>query len=186
MASIDLSNVLFYRGGVSGVSAVAGNDWENNAVIRRVARYTIQAPSTGASKVSLSFVANAFGNGSYIKLRFFIGTNPDSHANAGADAAYTGEFALDTAYLKFTATSDVRLLPNATYYLWIFPASDTYGWYYWPKGVNSEMNAEGAAGAVQICIDGEMKTAIPRIYSGGEWKYPSPRVFENGAWSGNS
>lgn len=186
MAAIDLSNVLFYKGSSSGTSAVVGNDWENDAVIRRVARYTIQAPAEGASQVSLAFTANAFGDGSYIKLRFYIGTDPGSHVNAGADAAYTGEFTMDATYLKFTADAAVRLLPNVTYYLWIVPAVDTYGWYHWPNGINSEMNADGSAGAVQICINGEMTTAIPRIYSGGEWKYPSPRVFIDGAWSGKS
>ena len=186
MAAIDLSNVLFYEDGTSGVSAVVGNTIVNSVQRCRVARYTIQAPAEGASQVSLSFTANAFGDGSYIKLRFYIGTDPGSHVNAGADAAYTGEFTMDATYLKFTADAAVRLLPNMTYYLWIFPAVDTYGWYHWPNGINSEMNADGSAGAVQICIDGEMTTAIPRIYSGGEWKYHSPRVFENGAWSGNS
>lgn len=180
MAAIDLSNVRYYRGGVGGASGAVGNDWANNAVISRVARYTIQAPDKGAARVSLVFDADLHGDGSYIDLRYFIGTDPDSHANAGPDAEYTGQFALDTAYAKFTAAFDFTLLPGKTYYLWVFPASSKYGWYYW--GTSHTMEVEGVAGAVTIWINGKKKKAIPRIYKGGQWKHAVPRIYKSGDW----
>lgn len=181
MAAIDLSTVQFYKGGSAVSSGVVGNDYASGAVIRRVARYTIQAPKNGASKISLSFTANQFGDGSFINLRFFIGTDPSSHVNAGAESEFTGEFTLDTTYLKFTAAADFVLSPGKTYYLWIFPAVSTYGWYYW--AANASMEAEGSAGTVNICINGETKQAIPRLYTGGRWTTPKEKIYKSGKWN---
>ena len=91
MATIDLGTALYYRGGQSGVSSVVGNDWESGAPITRVARYTFQAPRNGAASISLRFTGTTFGDGNYIVLRYFIGDDPDSHADAGAAYEYTGD-----------------------------------------------------------------------------------------------
>lgn len=131
MATISLPNDgwLFYIGGRSGASSVVGNDWSGGAVLRRVARQSFVAPSTGATSVSLTYHTNR-GNGAFIPLRFYIGTDPDSHANAGPSYAYTGELTLGSDYLTHTGQADILLIPGQTYYIWVFPGSDEYGWYY--------------------------------------------------------
>lgn len=127
MASITLSDVLFYKNGVSGHSNVVGYE----SSVRRVARYTFTSPSIGASGVSISIPTIGKQDGSHLPIKFFIGTSPTSHANAGAESEATGTMTLGTDYTTFTAEASVILLPNTTYYLWIFPGADQYGWYGW-------------------------------------------------------
>lgn len=162
MASISLTTAdwLWYSGGKSGVSAVVGNDWDtaNSAVIRRVGRISFTAPSTGATGVSLTF-HTARGDGAFVPLRFFIGTDPDSHVNAGPNAQYTGELTLGSDYLTHTGQADILLVPNQTYYLWIFPDSDDYGWYYgYRTNYTSVLTTSGAAMSGITAEDGTLGT----------------------------
>jgi hypothetical protein len=168
MATIDLGTPLYYRGGKGGVSTLVGiDDVVNGAPVTRVARYTFQAPAPGASGISLSFTG-AFqtgAGGEKIALRYFVGTDPDSHADAGAAYEYTGDLIMDANTLTFTAAADFRLLPGKTYYLWVFPAASTYGWYYW--ATSATMEVEGSAGAVTIYAGPLRKHYIPHINKGG-------------------
>ena len=84
--TIELLNPTFYRGGVSGVSAIVGNDWLNGAVIGRVARYTVVAPDVGAQRISMTLHTTGKHDGAHIPIRFYVGTDPNSHANAGPDS----------------------------------------------------------------------------------------------------
>jgi hypothetical protein len=179
---ITVTDALWYRGGVSGVSRVVGNDWEGNGVISRVARYTFTAPPEGASKVRLSFNTNSFGDGSYIKIRYYIGTSDTSHANAGADSEYTGEFTMDTTYFRFTAETDIILVPNETYYLWVFPGSDDFGWYYWNNDGASSIEVEGAAGLVYIDSGSGFEPYLAYVDNGTSWDMCIPYVDNGTSW----
>lgn len=169
MATIDLSSRTFYMSGKSGVSQVVGNDWADNAVAHRVVRYTITAPPEGASHVSLSFQAGAHGNGAYNNLRYFIGTSDSSHVDAGPDSEYTGQFEVDLTYLIFTAETDIILLPNETYYLWLFPAEDAFGWYYWNYHDNSSMETDGSAACINIDKGATVEPYALCVEDGTDW-----------------
>lgn len=182
MANIDLSSVLFYKGGKSGVSRVVGNDYENGGVISRVARYTITAPPEGASSISLEFQANQFGDGSYIDLRFYIGTDPDSHADAGKNSEYTGVFTIEKTKMRFTAEADILLIPGQTYYLWLFPAVDTYGWYYWQNASMSSMETAGSAGLIHLDSGTSVDGFLLCIDNGSDWDTFMPQIDNGSIW----
>jgi hypothetical protein len=134
--------------GVGGVSPVIGNDWDNRTAssVPRIARYIIDAPSTGASKLAITLYTGGKGSGSHIPLRFFIGTDPESHINANQSSESTGELTLESDWLTLAAEADALLLPGKTYYLWIFPGSDTFGWYWATRrGYASALTTYGAA-----------------------------------------
>lgn len=153
MATIFLTESLFYKNGESGVSRVIG--FEDKA--RRVARFTIESPSTGATKFDITLYTGGRGAGSHIPLRFFIGTDPESHANAGADYEYTGELTRSSDGITFTGSASYLLIPATRYYLWIFPGEDTFGWYWATRnGFTSSITTAGAAMSDVSAVDGTL------------------------------
>lgn len=184
MAIIELSDVLFYKGGQSGVSRVVGNDWENGAVISRIARYTFTAPNLGAQAVNVTFHTTGKSDGSHNPLRFFIGTDPDSHAKADGNSEYTGELTLDTdGYVVFTGSADILLLPNVTYYLWVFPATTTYGHYSWQRlNYVSTLETIGAAGLIYIDNGAELEAYQFYIDNGSDWDLHIPHMDNGSGW----
>lgn len=155
MATITLSNPLFYKAGSSGVSEVVG--YEDNS--RRVARYTFTAPSTGATGISLNIPTAGKGAGSHISIKYYIGTDPSSHANAGAESAATGTLTIGSDWLTFTGEASILLIPGATYYLWIFPGEDTFGWYQWWSSKTATLTTSGAARSVISGSNGTLGAA---------------------------
>jgi len=123
--SLSTNDRVYYKNGKSGASAVVG--YESSS--RRVCRIKFTAPSTGATGVNITWYTAGRGNGSHIPIKFYIGTDPGSHANAGYDYAATGTLAVGEDWMTFTGSANILLLPNQTYYLWIFPGEDTFGWY---------------------------------------------------------
>lgn len=145
--SLPVSDWLWYSGGNSGVSQVVGNDWDtaNGKVLRRVGRIQFTAPAAGAAGVEIVFHSNR-GDGKFVPLNFYIGMEPDSHENAGPDSIATGSLSLSSDYLTFTGSAEIMLEPNQVYYLWVFPASDDYGWYYGHRsGKTSTLTTVGIA-----------------------------------------
>ena len=131
MQSLSLTKPVFFRNGVRGASAVIGYEGGAN----RVARYSFVSPSTGASSVSLAVTgfyylgADAGGGARPTTFRFYIGLDPDSHVNAGANTECSGFLYADTTYKDdFYGSADVVLLPDQVYYLFIFPDTTKYGW----------------------------------------------------------
>lgn len=134
---------VWYKAGKGGVSAAVG--YEDSS--RRVGRYQFTAPSTGATSVSLTLYSAGKGSGSHIPINWYIGTDPDSHANAGPDAEALGTLTLGDDWLTFTGSADLLLMPGQTYYLWIFPGEDTFGWYWATRsGYTSVLQPSGVAG----------------------------------------
>jgi len=163
MAKITLTDAIFYKEGDSGHGAAVGNDWNKTTetVAKRVVRYTMIAPSQGASSVTLEFLKCYEGHGTFPELRFYIGTSPNSHENAGPSSTYTGALTCSgsDAY-TFTGNANMILLPNTTYYVWVFPANTTYGWLYWGTiSGNQTATTSGAAMSDFAVADGTLGTA---------------------------
>lgn len=125
---MQLTDAIFYKDGVSGVSHVAGFE----SGVTRVVRYSFTTPETGATSLSFRLDDVSKGSGADIPLRFAITADPDSHTAAGASAPYTGETTIRLASYTVEGTAQVRLMPNTAYYLWVFPGQDVWGWYYMP------------------------------------------------------
>ncbi len=155
MAEIILTNATAYANGVAGSSYVVGYESSHN----RVVRYTLVSPSSGASSVALTFTNNWWDNKGTLpeKFRFYIGTDPDSHANAGADSEYTGEVFRESGSYVYKGSAEVMLLPGTVYYVWVFPSNTTYGWLYWGK-VSGNAVAEVSGGSTSnfTCENGTL------------------------------
>lgn len=183
MAVIELTDVLFYKNGDSDngeVSGVVG--YEDSS--RRVARYTFTAPDTGAQRVKLTFQTSGRGAGSHIPIRYYIGTDPESHVNAGAESEYTGELTLDTVdYVVFSGSADILLLPGVTYYLWVFPGKDIFGWYWWSRsGYTSTAETEGAAFVVPVIHGGKWWNTLVHCIHNRKWWLGALCVVKGGRW----
>ncbi len=154
MASFALTSTIatFYDHGDETSSRVVGYESSH----RRVARYPILSPAEGASHIDITFYTQGLSDGTQIPVRFYIGTDPDSHINAGAESEYHGVLTLNSAGDTFTGSADVLLLPNTQYYLFFFPGQDKYGYYRWYGSSigASAMETTGGAGLVQIDTTG--------------------------------
>ena len=171
MASIDFTidathaGVEFYAGGSSGASRVVGIESKQT----RVARYSFSVPA-GATGISFTFNTGGVAGGSAIPLRFYIGTDPTSHTNADASASYTGELTLGADGKNFTGSAEMLLLPNITYYLFVFPngtTTDHYGYYTWYKGSDCIHTFMLTGGAGIVYVGGVMYQIYVGNSSGG-------------------
>ena len=137
---ISLSSPTFYKNGEAGQSQVVGFE----SLVTRVARFAFVTPPQGADTVSFEFEGVEKGAGYDIGLRWHITADPASHANAGASAAYAGQVTLSGRWGR--GEGQLLLLPNTTYYLWLFPGEDLWGWYYWP--VKGQLTLSGASQSI--------------------------------------
>lgn len=177
MATITLSSPTYYKAGTSGVSAVVGYESSSN----RIARYSFTAPSTGASSVSITTGNCSTGGGSTTSvIRFYITTSSTSHTNAGSGSDYTGSLTMSLSNGVYigTGSASILLLPNTTYYVWVFPGSTTYGWWYWCSTMT--LTTSGGAGLVYIDNGSSMVAAIPYIDNGSSWVQAMPYI-DNGS-----
>lgn len=182
MATIKLEDVLFYRNGKSGVSRIVGND-TGTSEGRRVARYTFTVPELGAAKSNVTFHIGGLDDGKAIPLRFYIGTDPESHAMAGAESPYTGDLTLAEDWLSFTGEASAILIPGKTYYLWVFPASDTYGYYSWGRsGYTSTIETSGASAVIPVVRGGRWYGILNCVVRNGKWFLIAPCVVRGGKW----
>lgn len=148
MATIVTTDFLNYKDGDSAGGAYSSIVGYEDSVTRCV-RFKFTSPADGASHVAISGNLS-HGNGKQNAPRWYITTSATSHANACADAAYHGTLTMtnvDGADVG-TGEANVFLLPNTTYYLWLFPPSEEFGWWYHEKKFTIETS--GAAGLAYI------------------------------------
>lgn len=184
MAVISLSNLTFFENGSAPASSeVVGYENSKN----RVARYKFKAPAEGANHLKFTIANISKQNGFdkvdvYKSLRFYIGTSSTDHANAGTNSSYTGSVKLTKVsgdYYSATGDVDILLLPNTTYYLWIFPSTAVWGWFFWYPDTET-VTVTGAAGVVEIDTGSGFVKAIPYIDDGTSWKMAAAYV-DNGS-----
>ena len=177
MPQIVLTDPVFYKNGEAGHSKVVGFESQ----VTRVARYTFVSPSMGATQLSIFFDGVSKGAGIDNPVRFAITTDPDSHRNAGADATYTGSLSINLPNYTAGGNASVRLAPNVTYYLWLFPGQNAWGWYYWPA--SGTVTTSGFSEGVPEASDGFLGENIPiTIHSSPD--YTHRLTWQFGARSG--
>lgn len=179
--------VAYYKGEVNTNSPLAGYLTGN-----RVMQYTFTTPATGATEFSLSITGVSMYSSSFPSLRFYLTDSPTSHINAGASTAeYDGELIRSAAGSgekgQYKYTSDVvqkLLLPNTSYYLYIFTANTNARSAYFPyDGLQyttdlATMTVEGGAGLVYI--DTEPYQAY--IDNGKSWDLYMPNADNGKSW----
>lgn len=148
MSQMQLTDPIFYKDGQPGHSAVAGFE----SGVTRVARYSFVSPQEGATELQFQLDAISKGNGADIPLRFALSTDPDLYQNADANTPYTGTVTVELWNYAAYGSAQVRLLPSTTYYLWLFPGKNTWGWYYVPY--RGTVTTSGVSQGVAIAPDG--------------------------------
>lgn len=174
----------FYNDGKPGGNPVVGNGWNTTlgTIAIRTARYTLPVPAQGAQKVRLTFNTNGKTAGEHIPIRFFIGTDPDSHKTANGSYPYTGELTIGSDWMTFTGEADILLIPGQTYYLWLFPGTSNYGAYYWERsGYDNTVETSGAGGVCCVMHNGEPWLGQIHVVKGGEFWIGLGYVAEDGA-----
>lgn len=160
--NITTGKPICYEAGTSGASYVVGYESKQN----RVVRYGFRTDGGGASEISVHLpnFSKSDGTGSAdAPLRFFIGTSPTSHANAGAGSTYLGQLSMTTAggYYNFSGSAKVVLTPNTDYYLWIFPGSTTFGWWWVPNQGTATITVHTAAMSDVTVSNGTLGEKVP-------------------------
>lgn len=185
MATITLTDAVHYRDSLEFAYDMVGNGWESslNGPLPTVARYAFSVPGVGASAVSLAFTKWYLETGQKIALRFYIGTDPESHINANPTYEYSGELSIQSDGVTIAGSAEVMLLPGRTYYLWIFPAENTYGLYGWlNETMVATMETIGSAGVVFISDGSDFRAYQPYIDTGTEWKPCTPYIDNGTGW----
>lgn len=180
MATINLGTPVYYQAGVSGVSAVIGYASSKN----RVARFTFTSPAEGASHLSFSLNWAYRGDSSSNPLttRFYVGTDPDEYANAGAGHAYTGEvtYTGEEDRATLVGEADIVLLPDTVYYLWLFPGGTKLAWWGTDQVKTRTLVTSGGAGVVYIDTGVSVDAYMPFVDNGSSFDQVLPNV-DNGS-----
>lgn len=87
-------------------------------------------------------------------------------------------------YSLYCDTIEKMLLPNTTYYLWIFPnfQSKYYYWYFSGSYPVYNYTVDGAAGLVRIDTGDGWVTAIPYVDDGTAWRQAIPYIDNGSNW----
>ena len=168
-----------FTAGKGATSRVVGNDYQDGSIINRIARYTFTTPAEGANHFSFLIHTNGLGDGNKCPLRFFVGTDPTSHINAWDTSEYTGEATISSNNKIVTGEADIILMPNTTYYLFIFPGSKSvYGWYSWYSLDNiNNFTFTGGAGVSYIkAADGTVNGYQWYVRTADGWKLMLPYI----------
>ena len=126
MTQLTLTDVEFFKNGVGGQTALVGYESENTWV----ARYAFTVPAIGATSQVFSLQGITHGEGAAIDLHYRITSDPLSHASADENSPFHGLLVILDGAVTFQ--SSFFLNPGATYYLWIFPGENRWGWYRFP------------------------------------------------------
>lgn len=143
MAEIITGTSQTYAGTSASSSKIVGV----NGGLNYVARYQFSSDAKGANKVSWELTENYKGSGTLPPLRWYITTSASSHINAGSSAAYHGAVTVTEyggSYI-FSGSADIVLKPSTIYYLWIFPNTTTYGFYWLKEKGTATVTTSGAA-----------------------------------------
>ena len=127
------TTATYYRSGVqqsSGSGYVGTLGYDGGPV---VGRFAFTTPNTGAALFSFSSAylnptgSTTWSSGNPEAFRWQITSSPSSYpGKIGTDGNPTGVTWADPNHMTSNGTSTVQLLPNTTYYLWIYPTAANY------------------------------------------------------------
>lgn len=195
MVTITTTARTFFANGTAGTSNLIGYQPGSSTrePIRNVVRYTFSTSgvSAGASSVKIEASSNindywALYAGSWPTLRFKITTSSTSHTNAGPTTTdYDGTVSFTksgSAYYLTIPTTNIVLLPNTTYYLYIFGGSTTNG-VVSTYATNLTLTVSGGAGIVKIYNGKTWDDYMCYIYNGSKWELYLPYVYSGSSWA---
>lgn len=182
MAAITTSKAQCYAGGTASTQLVLG--YESSKAW--VARYSFKSGATGASTVSWETTADSYlaGGSATAEFRWYMGTGTTSHAAGGSSLSYHGKVT-KTEYGGahiFSGSANVVLVPNTTYYLWVFPATTTYGYYWLSTTGTATVTTSGGAGLVYIDNGTKWEPYQVYIHNGSSWDLYMPYIDNGSSW----
>ena len=187
MATITCTAREYFKSGEAVSAELVGYQ---SASIQNVVRYTFTTDATGASGISMAVASGTYaslGGGSANNLRFKITTSATSHTGANASSDYDGVVTMTYdggLYVPSISATNVLLLPNTTYYLYIFTGSTAKSWYYWSIPANKvTVTTSGGAGIAPIYNGKTWDDYMCYIYNGSKWELYLPYVYSGSAWA---
>lgn len=165
--TITSSNFSSFSGGIEMPGhARVGTTWDGNYIRTVVCRYKFTTDGYGATSISFQTenasadVGAGSGDDSVAAMRFAIGTNPTEHKTTKSS---TIGYAASGSYGNWVKGSlNVKLLPNTTYYLWIFPSEGFHSYTRFNIG-NCTVTTSGSYGVASTITagNGSFGSAIP-------------------------
>ncbi len=138
--SVTPSTYTFYKNSTTGVSSVVG--WESSS--ERGIRYTFTLPSSctaGATSYSFSKAnVSSLGGGSAARWNWAVSTS----STAYLDTTAAGDGYKTSVTGTFSGSANKTLYPGTTYYLFIYPGAQTYGWRYWNYPTEITLTVDGS------------------------------------------
>ena len=183
MAIITTTEKKYYKNGTETTSSIiVGHDSDGNRVVRLT--FTTDS-TTSANSVSWSLNGNYDSEVGLPALRWYIGTDSESHVNAGMTTTeYHGNVTSTNNAGDYTlsGSANVILLPNTTYYLWIFPNTTYYNFYYMVEGRQATVTLSGSAGLIYIDNGTSFDAYQVYIDNGTDWDLYMPYIDDGTDW----
>lgn len=135
-----------------------------------VGRFAFTTPATGATSISFSTgsysAVGQTGSGSLQNFRFSVTTDSTAYINRTSASGFPVAVDAGANIMASNGPASVQLLPNTTYYLWIYPAESRYG--VW-KITSVSVTLSGAYGnpASPTASNGHFGAAVGITLSGG-------------------
>lgn len=182
MAEITTTAKQTYTGGTAESSSqIVG--YANS--MNRVVRFTFKTDALGSSSVEWYLKDNYFADGTAPGMRWYIGTSATSHTNAGASTTtYSGAVTVtsNSGAYTFSGSANLVLMPNTTYYLWLFPSVTKYGYYNLTEKRQAVVTTSGGAGVVYLDDGSALNAYQVYIDNGSSWDLYLPYVDNGSSW----
>lgn len=184
MAQITSGRSQVFEAGSASSQKIVGRASSKNWV----ARYAFTTDAVGASSISWAVRLNSLAGGSQTAgLSWAISADANNYANANAANGYVPNGSVTiasdgTGYLTFSGSANVILLPNTTYYLWIYPTTTTYGYFYLTSNEVATLTTSGGAGLVSILSGSSWNDHLVYIYDGAGWALYLPYIYTGSGW----
>ena len=175
MATITIkgSNCTSFSGGTEQAStSCVGTTWDGNTIQTVVCRYKFTSPATGASSFTFKTTrgycdvrGSSSSDDQIGKMRFAISTSATQYKTTKSSSVGTAiiDFAYGGSGTGYVAgSSNTKLLPNTTYYLWVFPNANFASYVRFGIG-NCTITTSGTYGTVSTISanNGTFGSGIP-------------------------
>ena len=196
MSNFDQSLIIPYTRGVEGANADNWNVFLNGTVYN-VVRLTFTTGDIGANGYSFDITRvynynNPSATANTVNWAFAISDttvesiNKYKNYNGEGDGTIAFEPNSGSYYNISGSVKNKILMPNTTYYLWLFPNDDESSTYGFGFRLNTATaltyTLEGSAGIVWIDTGDSFVQAIPYLDDGTEWHNAIPYIDNGSSW----
>lgn len=162
MATIYSGSPSFFSKVGDSVTEASGGvvGYEGSPRRTRIARYAFSTSANWASGLSIDFgsITLAEYSSGYSLPSIYISTSATDYPSVGTPSH--GNVYLQSGRAK-AKISDFELLPNTTYYIYIYPSSGVYAWWYWNTGIATlSLDGEIIPNALRFTLEDDSAKSI--------------------------